>query len=172
MTINLPDIRADGGDLAFLLGVLFNQRIRSEQAWQAPVRLEQRLGHCDVSHLASADPGQLADTIRRAPALHPWAIAMAKNIVGTCAVLVRDYDGKARNLWLGRPTGQVLLRRFSSCPGIGPHKARVAIALLTLEYGLTIGGAAQLTAQALASCPRLTQIALQYDKTDATFQSS
>ena len=159
MTVDLPDIHADDGDLAFLLGVLFNQRVRSEQAWQAPIRLKQRLGACDAWHLADMDEHALAELIRRGPALHPWGTTMARNIVGTCTVLVRDYDGQARNLWSDEPTGQALLRRFSSFPGIGRHKARVAIALLTLEYGLTVGGdGAQLTAEALASCPRLTEV--------------
>lgn len=164
MTVDLPDIYTDGGDLAFVLGVLFNQRIRSEQAWQAPVQLKRRLGVCDPFHLASTDPAQLAEVIRRGPALHPWGTTIARNIVGTCIILVRDYNGRARNLWLDQPTGQVLLRRLTSCPGIGQHKARVAIALLTLEYGLTIGGdGAQLTEQALASCPRLAEIVLRHD---------
>lgn len=167
MAVDLPDIHADDGDFTFLLGVLFNQRIRSEQAWQAPAQLKQRLGTCDPFHLASTDPAQLAEVILQGPALHPWGSTMARNIVGTCVTLVCDYDGRARNMWLDNPTGQVLLRRLSSCPGIGQHKGRIAIALLTLEYGLTIGGdGAQLTAQALASCPRLAEIVLRHDKTE------
>jgi uncharacterized HhH-GPD family protein len=158
MAIVLPDIHADGGDLAFLLGVLFNQRVRSEVAWQAPMRLHERLGGFDPWHLAAIGEDELAAAILQAPSLHPWATTMARNVIGTCAVLVRDYDGRARNLWLDQPTGQVLVMRFSAFPGIGHHKARVAIALLSLEYGLTIGGdGAQLAAEALASCPRLTE---------------
>ena len=157
--VGLPDITSDGGDLAFLLGVLFNQRVRAESAWKAPGQLEQRLGICDPFRLASIGESALADVIMQRPALHPWGTTMARNIVGTCAILIRDYDGRARNLWSDYPTGQALLQRLSSFPGIGQHKARVAIALLTLEYGLTVGGdGAQLTAEALASCPRLTEI--------------
>jgi hypothetical protein len=47
-----------------------------------------------------------------------------------------------------------LLARLSWLPGIGAHKARVAIALLILEYGLAIDGdGTGLTADAMASCP-------------------
>ena len=130
MSIDLPDIDADGGDLAFLLGVLFNQRVRSELAWQAPARLGERLGACDPFQLATTDPAELADVIGQGPALHPWARAMARNVGGTCGLLVRDYEGHARNIWSDNPTGQALLTRLSSFPGIGQHKARVAIALL------------------------------------------
>jgi uncharacterized HhH-GPD family protein len=159
MNIVLPDIHADGGDLAFLLGVLFNQRVRGEVAWQSPARLHERLGCIDPWHLAAIDRDELAAVILQAPSLHPWATVMARNVVGTCAVLVRDYDGQARNLWSDQPTGQLLVTRFSALPGIGRHKARVAIALLSLEYGLTIGGdGAQLAAEALASCPRLSEV--------------
>lgn len=164
MTIDLPDIHADGGDLYFLLGVLFNQRVRSETAWQAPARLHERLGDCDPFRLAAMNEDALAGIIVQEPALHPWATTMARNIVGICAVLVRDYDGRARNLWSDQPTGQVLAARFRAFPGIGRHKALVAIALLSLEYGLIIGGdGAQLAAEALASCPRLTEVIHQYD---------
>lgn len=170
MNIDLPDIDTDGGDLTFLLGVLFNQRVRSELAWQAPVRLGERLGTCDPFQLAATDPEELADVIGRGPALHPWANTMARNVVGTCEVLVRDYEGRARNLWSDNPTGQTLLTRLSSFPGIGHHKARVTIALLILEYGRAISGdGAALTAQALASCPRLAEIVQQKSgKTERT----
>jgi uncharacterized HhH-GPD family protein len=161
MGIDLPDIDADGGDLAFLLGVLFNQQVRSEQAWQAPARLGERLGACDPFQLASTDSAELAEVIGQGPALHPWAATMARNVVGTCGVLVRDYEGRARDIWSDNPTGQALMMRLTSFPGIGQHKARVAIALLILEYRRAIGGdAAALTAQALASCPRLAEIVL------------
>jgi uncharacterized HhH-GPD family protein len=159
MPVTLPDIHADGGDLSFLLGVLFNQQVRGEQAWLAPVRLRHRLGRWDSRYLASIGEGELAAVIRRGPALHPWGATMARNVLGTCALLVRDYDGRARNLWADQPTGRALLTRLTALPGIGPHKARVAIALLTLEYGLSIGGdGARLTAEALASCPRLASV--------------
>jgi uncharacterized HhH-GPD family protein len=160
MTIELPDIEIEGGDLAFLLGVLFNQRIRSELAWRAPARLCERLGTCDPQDLAAADPVKLAGVIRQGPALHPWANTMACNIVGTCELLVQNYQGRARSVWSDRPAGPVLLARFSAFPGIGRHKARVAIALLVLKYGQPIGDSAALTAQALASCPRLTDAVL------------
>jgi uncharacterized HhH-GPD family protein len=162
MSIDFPDIDTDGGDLAFLLGVLFNQQIRSEQAWRAPVRLGERLGSCDPFRLALTDPREVAEAIGRKPALHPWARTMARNVVGTCEILVRDYKGCARNLWSDQPVAQTLLTRLSSFPGIGRHKARVAIALLILEYGQAVGGdGAALTAEALASCPRLAQAVLR-----------
>lgn len=165
MGIDLPDIETDGGDLAFLLGVLFNQQVRSELAWQAPTRLAERLGACNPFDLAMTDPDDLAEIIGRRPVLHPWVKTMARNVVGTCAVLVRDYEGRARNIWADHPTGQVLLTRLSAFPGIGKHKARVAIALLILEYGQAVGGdGAALTAEALASCPRLTYVVHRHNQ--------
>jgi uncharacterized HhH-GPD family protein len=158
MGLDLPDIDADGGDFAFLLGVLFNQRVRSEMAWKAPARLAQRLGYYDSWQLAAADPGELAAVIMRGPALHPWGATMARNIIGSCGVLIRDYGGQARSIWADQPSGEVLLRRLSSFPGIGRHKASVAIALLMLEYGQVVSGGAGLAAQAMASCPRLATI--------------
>ncbi|SEG91752.1 uncharacterized HhH-GPD family protein [Thermomonospora echinospora] len=160
MTLRLPDLDAPGGDLEFLLGVIFNQRIRAETAWCAPARLGDRLGGLDAADLAVLDAGDLADVLRRKPAVHPFATTMARNVIGTCQVLVRDYGGQPRRLWSDEPSAPVLLRRLTALRGIGHHKASVAIALLAGEYGIAICGGDGLVGQALARCPRLEEVLL------------
>ncbi|QXJ25784.1 hypothetical protein AGRA3207_007334 [Actinomadura graeca] len=167
MTLDLPDMHAPAGDLAFLLGVLFNQQIRAETAWKAPARLAQRLtgpagrGGLDPAALAAADPVWLAGVMRQRPAVHPFAVSMARHVTGICGQLVDDYGGRACNVWAGRPRAAVLLDRLTRFPGIGRHKATVAIALLTCEYGVPLTGpAGTLTDQALSSCPRLREVLL------------
>jgi uncharacterized HhH-GPD family protein len=157
--LELPDLGTPGGDLKFLLGVLFNQQVRAAQAWHAPTRLAERLGGLDVHALADAAPATLAAVMRERPAVHPFATVMAARVIGTCELLSAHYDAQAANVWAGRPTVSTLLTRLTDFPGIGHHKAAVAIAFLTREYGVPLAGSADaVTAEALASCPQLSEV--------------
>jgi uncharacterized HhH-GPD family protein len=154
----LPDLTTEHGDLMFLLGVLFNQQVRSETAWMAPVRLRDRLGTLEVTEIAQADPAALAVVMRKRPALHPFATSMAAHTVGICAQLIARFDARAAGVWSDRPDAATLLHRLTGFPGIGGHKAMVAIALLTQGYGIPIRGANGFLQEALMTCPRLTEI--------------
>ncbi|WP_285701012.1 hypothetical protein [Actinomadura sp. NBRC 104412] len=157
--MELPDLAAPRGDLQFMLGVLFNQQVRAETAWRAPVRLGERLGGLDVHQLAATAPDSLAAVMQQRPAVHPFAVAMAAHVIAMCERLIALYDGQAAKVWDDCPPAATLLRRLTAFPGIGHHKATVAIALLTREYDLPLTGPADdLAAQALASCPRLSEV--------------
>jgi uncharacterized HhH-GPD family protein len=158
MTPELPDLAADGGDLRFLLGVLFNQQIRGEAAWRAPARLGERLGGLEVAHLADTDPAALTAVMRQRPVIHPFATAMAAHTIGICNRLIGEFDGRAVNVWADHPAAATLLHRLTAFPGIGRHKATVAIALLINEYGIPITDGTGLAHQALAACPRLREV--------------
>ncbi|SPT51281.1 hypothetical protein [Actinomadura madurae] len=155
---DFPDLDAPHGDLHFLLGVLFNQQVRAETAWKAPARLSDRLGGLDVEALAVADPASLVAVMRERPTIHPFVVAMSARVVGICARLVDHYGARAANVWSDHPPADTLLHRLTGFPGIGRHKAGVALTLLIREYGIPIAGAAAASADALASCPRLSEI--------------
>ncbi|WP_141578052.1 hypothetical protein [Actinomadura sp. WMMA1423] len=155
---DFPDLDAPAGDLHFLLGVLFNQQVRAETAWKAPVRLSARLGGLDVDALAVADPSSLVTVMRERPAIHPFAVVMSARVIGICARLVDHYGARAANVWSDNPSASTLLHRLTGFPGIGRHKAGVAVALLAREYEIPIVGAAAASADALASCPRLSEV--------------
>ncbi|WP_067889292.1 hypothetical protein [Actinomadura chibensis] len=138
--------------------MLFNQQIRAETAWKAPVRLAERLGSLDVDDLAAADPAVLVTVMRERPAIHPFAVAMSARVIGICARLVDHYSARAANVWADHPTAGALHSRLTGFPGIGTHKANVAVALLTREYGLPIVGSTAATAAALRACPRLSEV--------------
>jgi uncharacterized HhH-GPD family protein len=157
MTPQLPDLATDDGDLMFLLGILFNQQIRAEVAWKAPARLKERLGTLDVAELADTDPAALAAVMQQRPAIHPFAAPMAARTVGICDRLIAMFDGRADNVWADHPDAPTLLHRLTGFPGIGRHKATVAIALLIHEYGIPITDTTGLAREALGSCPRLSE---------------
>jgi uncharacterized HhH-GPD family protein len=55
-------------------------------------------------------------------------------------VLVERYDGRAEGLWADVPDGATLLRRVGELPGFGAQKAKIFVALLGKQYGVTPPG--------------------------------
>jgi hypothetical protein len=70
---------------------------------------------------------------------------------------VRWYDGAARSVWDDLPAATALVGRFRAFPGIGEHRAEVALYLLTREYGVAVQPDRPLDT-ALSHCARLADI--------------
>jgi uncharacterized HhH-GPD family protein len=66
---------------------------------------------------------------------------MAKRIQTLAQLIVDRYDGEAAGLWtVGDPDGAELLRRIRGLPGFGEVKAKIFLALLGKQYGVTPKG--------------------------------
>ncbi len=66
---------------------------------------------------------------------------MAKRIQALAQIVVDDYDGNAAALWTaGDPDGPEVLRRLKGLPGFGEQKAKIFLALLGKQYGVTPTG--------------------------------
>ena len=154
MKPQLPALDSADGPLEFLIGVICNQAIRAEVAWRAAAGLRERLGYIDAWRFAAMNELDLADVMGQRVALHPFARTMGRNIVGTCRLLCERYDGNALALWDDRPTATDLVDRFVAFPGIGKHKAEVALFLLVYEYGIPVREDRPLDS-ALSHCARL-----------------
>ena len=64
---------------------------------------------------------------------------MAMRIQSLCRVLVENWDGSAANLF-DAPTGAELKKRIGTLPGFGEQKARILVALLGKQWGVTPPG--------------------------------
>lgn len=127
--------------LALLIGLVLDQQVPMEKAFRGPYDLSQRLGTAlDAAAIARADPDELAATFAERPALHRFPIAMAKRVQAMCALLVEEYGGDARRLWSDGVDGATLLRRIKKLPGFGDGKAKITLALLGKQYGVTPEG--------------------------------
>jgi uncharacterized HhH-GPD family protein len=142
------------GPLEFVIGVIANQAVRAETAWRVASGLRDRLGHLDVWRFAAMSEPDLAAVIRRRSALHPFAQAMSRYITGSCRVLCDDYDGRTSALWDDAPAATALVARLTALPGIGKHKAEVALFLLAREYSVAVQENRPLDT-ALSHCARL-----------------
>jgi uncharacterized HhH-GPD family protein len=66
---------------------------------------------------------------------------MAKRIQTLAQLVVDRYDGEAAALWTaGDPDGAEVLHRLKALPGFGEQKAKIFLALLGKQYGVTPKG--------------------------------
>jgi uncharacterized HhH-GPD family protein len=118
--------------LAVMIGMLLDQQVPMEWAFNAPALLKERLGGgpLDATAIAAMDPGELEAIFRERPALHRYPGSMAKRTQALCAHLVEHHGGRADTVWDGVPSGDELYARVLALPGFGPAKARIFVGLL------------------------------------------
>lgn len=127
--------------LALLVGMLLDQQVAMETAFAGPRKLRDRLGSLDPELLARMDPEALTEVCRTPPAVHRYPGSMAGRIQALSAYLLEHYDGDAAALWIrGEPDGAEVLRRLKALPGFGEQKAKIFLALLGKQRGLTAPG--------------------------------
>jgi uncharacterized HhH-GPD family protein len=135
------DALLEANPLALLVGMLLDQQVPMEVAFAGPRKLADRLGGIDAGEIADYDPDKFAAVCAETPAVHRFPGSMAKRIQALAQVIVDRYDGDAAALWTaGDPDGAEVLRRLKALPGFGDQKARIFLALLGKQYGVTVEG--------------------------------
>ncbi len=133
--------------LALLVGMVLDQQIPLERAFRAPRDLEQRMGGTlDAGAIAAMDPDELAAIFGAKPALHRFPSSMARRVQQVCQIVTTDYGGNAAAVWTSAADGKELLANVKALPGFGIQKARIFIALLGKQVGITTPGWQQVSA--------------------------
>jgi uncharacterized HhH-GPD family protein len=123
--------------LALLLGMLLDQQVPMEWAFQAPSVLKERLGgQLDAGKIAAMGEDAVVTTFCEKPALHRYPASMGKRAHALCVALTEQYDGDAAKVWSDAPTGAELLKRLLALPGFGPDKAKIFTAVLGKRLGV------------------------------------
>lgn len=126
---------------ALLTGMLLDQQIPMEVAFTGPKKIADRLGGLDPSLVADHDPERFAALCAETPAVHRFPGSMAKRIQDLAREVVETYQGDTAALWTaGDPDGAEVLRRLRALPGFGEQKAKIFLALLGKQYGVTPRG--------------------------------
>ena len=126
---------------ALLVGMLLDQQIAMEVAFAGPRKIADRLGGLDARLIADADPERFAAVCAQTPAVHRFPGSMAKRVQDLARAIVERYHGDTAGLWTeGDPDGAEVLRRLRALPGFGEQKARIFLALLGKQYGVTPKG--------------------------------
>jgi uncharacterized HhH-GPD family protein len=126
---------------ALLVGMLLDQQIPLEVAFRGPKKIADRIGGIDAREIADYDPERFAALCAERPAVHRFPGSMAKRIQALAHEVVDRYGGDASGVWTqGAPDGAEVLRRLKGLPGFGEQKARIFLALLGKQYGVTPKG--------------------------------
>ena len=135
------DALLDSNAFALLVGMLLDQQIPMEVAFGGPKKIADRMGGVDAREIADYDPDKFAALCAERPAVHRFPGSMAKRIQTLAQIVVDRYDGDAAAIWTAdNPDGAEVLRRLKGLPGFGEQKAKIFLALLGKQYGVTPKG--------------------------------
>lgn len=123
---------------SFVLGVLFNQQMRADNAWRAPRELSRRLGGLTPDRVVLLGMSEFCQRFAESPAIHPFTTKMAANAFEAACIIVDKYDGDARNIWTPGVTASEFIVRLTQFPGVGEHKARIALFVATVQLGVVV----------------------------------
>ena len=135
------DALLESNPFALLVGMLLDQQYPMEAAFAGPKKIADRMGGLDATEIAEYDPDTFAALCSKTPAVHRFPGSMAKRIQTLSQLIVDRYDGDAAALWTADdPDGAEVLRRIKELPGFGEQKAKIFVALLGKQYGVTPKG--------------------------------
>ncbi len=126
--------------LALLIGLVLDQQVKMEKAFNGPYDLKQRLGGLDAAEIASMSPEALDAVFRQRPALHRFPGNMARRVQKLCQMVATEYGGDAGAIWREVSDGDELARRISALPGFGDMKVRITISVLAKKFGVQPSG--------------------------------
>lgn len=117
------------------------QQVAMEIAFVGPRKIFERIGGFESALIADYDPDKFAALCAESPAVHRFPGSMAKRIQELAREIVDQYNGDTAALWTtGDPDGAEVLRRLRALPGFGEQKAKIFLALLGKQYGVTPTG--------------------------------
>ena len=125
---------------ALLIGMLLDQQVPMEWAFNGAFTLKERLGHLDPRRIADLDPDEFLAVCTEKPAIHRFPKAMAGRIQGMCAVIAGKYSNKGENIWKGVTDAHELFLRLRELPGYGEEKAQIFVALLAKRFDVAPTG--------------------------------
>ncbi len=137
----VADALLSGDPFALLVGMLLDQQIPMEVAFAGPKKIADRMGGLDPHDIAERDPDEFAALFAETPAVHRFPGSMAGRVQALAKAVLDQYGGDTTALWtVGDPDGAEVLKRLKALPGYGEQKARIFLALLGKQYGVTPSG--------------------------------
>ena len=134
------DALLNANGTALLIGMLLDQQVPMEWAFNGPFVLRARLGHLDPRRIAAMDADEFLAVCTEKPAIHRFPRAMAARIQGLCAVLAEKWGNKGENMWKDVDEADELFARLRELPGFGEEKAQIFVALLGKRFSVRPAG--------------------------------
>ena len=126
--------------LALLIGMVLDQQVKMEKAFNGPLELKRRLGHLDAREIASMDPDRLLKVFRERPALHRFPGSMSQRVQALCRAVIKDYGGDAGAVWNQARDGDDLAARIKRLPGFGDMKVKILVTVLAKKFDVRPAG--------------------------------
>ena len=121
---------------ALLIGMLLDQQVPMEWAFNGPATLKKRLGHLDPKKIAAMNVDDFVAICCEKPAVHRFPAAMGRRIHELCGIIATQYKNKGENMWADVTDARELTARLRVLPGFGEEKAQIFIALLGKRMGV------------------------------------
>ncbi|PXY37167.1 Fe-S cluster assembly protein HesB [Prauserella coralliicola] len=126
---------------ALLTGLLLDQQFPMEHAFMGPKKIADRMDGFSITKIADTPVEKFVELCVQPPAIHRYGGSMARRVHALANHVLEHYDGKTDRIWKsGKPDGKELLRRVKALPGYGDQKARIFVALLGKQLGVTPEG--------------------------------
>jgi uncharacterized HhH-GPD family protein len=126
---------------ALLTGLLLDQQFPMEHAFAGPKKIADRMDGFSIAKIAASDIDEFVELCVRPPAIHRYGGSMARRVHALANFVMDNYNGKADQIWkAGKPDGAEVLRRVKALPGYGDQKARIFVAFLGKQLGVTPEG--------------------------------
>lgn len=122
-------------DFAFIIGLIFDQGIKSNLAWQAPYLLKQRLGILTPQHISNMTVNEMEEVIKANNyTLHRYPSTIAKNLIKSSIIINQEFKGDTKNIWFNNSSYKGVKKNLLKLAGIGEKKANLAILMLSRDF--------------------------------------
>ncbi|KAA9153694.1 Fe-S cluster assembly protein HesB [Amycolatopsis acidicola] len=126
---------------ALLTGLLLDQQFPMEHAFAGPQKIADRMDGFSITKIAETPVDEFVELCVQPPAIHRYGGSMGRRVHALAQFIIEHYDGKADRIWKqGKPDGKEILKRVKALPGYGDQKARIFVALLGKQLGVTPEG--------------------------------
>ncbi|WP_421017211.1 hypothetical protein [Furfurilactobacillus cerevisiae] len=125
---------------ALMCGVIVDQSVPANRAWQLPKRLRDRIGEQNWSAAWFAThQADLLTAIQTKPALHRFPKTMAQNLASLGQTLVTEANGDAEQ-FISTTSFEELEARLSPIHGMGPKKVNALALIIVLDLKQSLTG--------------------------------
>jgi endonuclease-3 len=118
---------------AYVLACCMDRQVKAEIAWMIPIRLRKIIGDFSIETLDNISLEEYL-TIFNENTLHRFNDIMAKVFYSVVKRIVRDYDGDASKIWVGKPSSAAVVYRFLQFDGVGIKIATMATNILARQF--------------------------------------
>jgi len=131
--------------LEWFYGVLFDQSVLWQSAWENIKPLKKRLGTLNPYRISNMPIGRIRKAIKgdkrktnseKAKSLHRYYPQMAEWLKSSCNLLCQKYKGDPRLIWNNQQDARKIEERLKEFHGMGQKKSSMTVNILASYHGI------------------------------------